>query len=223
MHTLIHTLFRYLYYLVLFSNMMASFCVIVCFMYWVLLGTVLDPEAIVPIAMGIGALITHAVSYWKMLVGVRSKFMSKIAHFEGKAEDMQKAMMKHSKKIAKLQTELIAKAEEGEKVPPEDLEKLSRMNEQTKGAHGESGRVGSMAEQFLMSKGLQMADIIILVTGSVTILFLLIMFIYLGVMAFAEPGVATASVHTTLNGLGGKVVNGNAKVRVKDKRCALLI
>jgi hypothetical protein len=81
--SLLRRLFRYLYYLTLFMNTLGSFCVLVCFIYWVLLGTVLNPEAIVPIAMGIGALMTHAVSYWKMLMGVRSKFMNKIEYYEG--------------------------------------------------------------------------------------------------------------------------------------------
>merc|ERR1712216_452102 len=65
---------------------------------------------------------------------------------------------------------------------------FQRVQDATRSSMMQVGRLGSAGEQFLVSKGLTQADILIAVVGSIFVLCLLIIFIFAGVKAFTEPG-----------------------------------
>jgi hypothetical protein len=100
-----------LYYLAVVIVGTLSACVTACFLYWTLLGTVINPERIVPVAAGVASFTAHFVRFKLLLSGIRAKILNCIGKWVEKAKKMAEKMQKLKKETDKYKKKLDKLAE----------------------------------------------------------------------------------------------------------------
>lgn len=187
--------FRQLYYLMLFITMFFCTTVVVCCFYWIVLGTVLKPAALIPVFVAVGIVAAFGLSLQGALAMFRRVCTARMDDFKSQGATLKKDAIRFKMAVTKRKAELMAEAEAKGKTFKEAGD-FQKVQDSTRNSMMQVGRLGSCCEQFFVSKGLTQADILIGVVGSVLVLILLIAFIFAGVKAFTEPN---SSVAATIN------------------------
>jgi hypothetical protein len=104
-----------LYYVSVLIVATLSACVTACFVYWVILGTVINPERIVPVAAGVASFTAHFVGFKLMLSGIRKKIFNCIGKYVEEAKKLiEKARkLKHEADIYKKKLDSLAEVAAG--------------------------------------------------------------------------------------------------------------
>lgn len=203
--------FRQLYYLMLFITMFFCTTVVVCCFYWIVLGTVLKPAALIPVFVAVGIVAAFGISLKGALAMFRRVITARMDDFKSQGATLKKDAIRFKMAVTKRKAELMAEAEaKGQAFKEADA--FQKVQDSTRNSMMQVGRLGSCCEQFFVSKGLTQADILLGVVGSVLVLVLLIAFIFAGVKAFTEPNSnVAATINSGLTTTAGGGSNSSSK------------
>eukprot|EP00937_MAST-01D_sp_MAST-1D-sp2_P004510 g4510.t1 len=204
-------LFRKVYYAMLFITGFFFVVVVVCCLYWIVLGTVLKPSDLVPVFAAVAVVGVFAISLRAAMSKFRRVCHNHFDDYEVKLRKQKKEAIRFKLAVTRKKAEMMAECERAGQ-PFTHAGKLQKIEDHTRASIVHCNRIGSAGTAFLVAKGLTQADILIAVFGSVTVLVLLVAFIFAGVKAFTEPGSeVAATINTGLTTVAGAGSNGNAK------------
>ena len=83
-------LLRQLNYLALFVMMLVFMAIMCSVLFWTVLGTVLNPEGLIPVFAAFTTVLLHAKSFSGALRGVKAKLEDRIARFRKKGAELRK-------------------------------------------------------------------------------------------------------------------------------------
>ena len=203
---------RLIFYACLFVVMFCAILVLVCVMYWIVLGTVLYPAKVVPYMVAATVFFAHIGKMWGLLQMFRRVILTQIASIINRAQRMKmKAAVYKSKVTAQKSAFLTAAAAKsgGEAKQLEaKAHKLAAVEDHLREVMAQCARTDNVAVEFLVKQGFSTADILVAVVGSALTLLLLLIFIAVGVAAFTTPGGVAASINSALSVVAGKVSSG---------------
>jgi Ca2+-binding EF-hand superfamily protein len=203
---------RLVFYACLFVVMFCAILVLVCVMYWIVLGTVLYPAKVVPYMVAATVFFAHIGKMWGLLQKFRRVIMAQIANILNRAQRMKTKAALYKSKVtmqkAAFMTQAAAKSGKEAKLLEAKANKLAAVEDNLREVMAQCARTDNVAVEFLVKQGFSSADIVVAVVGSALTLLLLLIFIAVGVAAFTTPGGVAASINSALSVVAGKVSSG---------------
>eukprot|EP00937_MAST-01D_sp_MAST-1D-sp2_P001793 g1793.t1 len=214
--TPLEAMLKYLYLFCFFVTLFCAALVLVCALYWVVLGSVLNPERVVPYLVAVTTLFAHAGKLYGMFGKFRRVVIGHVAGFNTQADGLAKKIVAHKVKLTRTKASLMARAANVSGPAARELEskatRLSALEDKAREAKGSCSRMRSTANEFVVQQGLTQLDIVVAVVSSCLLLLLLFIFIAAGVAAFTTPSPGAAGVSSGLYLAVGKLVNGFASL-----------
>lgn len=152
--------FRQLYYVMLFITMFFCVTVVVCCFYWIVLGTVLKPSALIPVFVAVAIVAAFGLSLKAALSMFRRVCTARMDDFKDQGQTLKKDAVRFKMQVTKRKAEMMAEAEKSGK-PFKEAGQFQKVQDSTRNSMMQVGRLGSAGEQFFVSKGLTQADILV--------------------------------------------------------------
>jgi Ca2+-binding EF-hand superfamily protein len=203
---------RLVNYFFLFLVLFMAVLVLVCVLYWIVLGTVLNPQEVVPIMISVSVFFTCVTTQWGTLQKFRRVILTKIGEMAKRAQTMRLKAAAFKSRVTAQKTALLVQAHTAKGKEAHVFEhkahKLAASEDKLREVMAQCGRTDNVLTEFLVKQGFSSADIIVAVIGSALTLLLLLIFIAVGVAAFTTPGSVAASVNSGLALVAGKASSG---------------